>query len=108
MIIRLPDKACPKCGSSDFRRIPRRLWMHLILGSQNYQCRHCEESFFYSDSTIDAGLILTTFGIVFALLTFAFDIFFTEGSTVGIYEMLGYVLSLMIITFGVVFLHLSR
>ena len=82
--------------------------MRVILGSENYQCRHCEEFFLYSDSTIDAGLILTTFGIVSALFTFAFDIFFTEGSTVGIYEMLGYVLSLMIITFGVAFLHLSR
>jgi len=82
--------------------------MHLILGSQNYQCRHCEEFFFYSDSTIDAGLILTTFGIVFALLTFAFDIFIVEGSGVGIFEMLGYVFSLMIITFGLVFIHLSR
>ena len=82
--------------------------MHLILGSQNYQCRHCEEFFFYSDSTIDAGLILTTFGIVFALLTFAFDSFVTDNSGAGILEMLGYVFSLMIITFGLVFIHLSR
>ena len=82
--------------------------MHLILGSGNYQCRHCEESFLYSDSTIDAGLILTTFGIVSALFTFAFDIFVIEGSTVGIYEILGYVFSLMIVTFGLVFIHLSR
>ena len=82
--------------------------MHLILGSQNYQCRHCEESFFYSDSTIDAGLILTTFGIVSALFTFAFDSFVTDNSGVGIFEMLGYVFSLMIITFGFVFIQLSR
>ena len=52
--------------------------MHVILGSEFHQCRHCEESFLYSDSTIDAGLILTTFGIVSALFTFAFDIFFTK------------------------------
>ncbi len=82
--------------------------MHLILGSQNYRCLHCEEFFFYSDSTTDAGLLLTTFGIVFALFTFTFDIFVTDGFGVGIYEMLGYVFSLMIITFGLVFLHLSR
>ena len=82
--------------------------MHLILGSANYQCRHCEESFLYSESTIDAGLILTTFGIVFALFTFAFDSFVIESSGVGILEMLGYVFSLMIITFGLVFIHLSK
>ena len=82
--------------------------MHLILGSANYQCRHCEESFLYSDSTIDAGLILTTFGIVSALFTFAFDSFVIESSGVGILEMLGYVFSLMIVTFGLVFIHLSR
>ncbi len=82
--------------------------MHLILGSEYLLCPHCEESFFYSDSTIDAGLLLTTFGIVFALFTFAFDIFIIEGSSVGIYEILGYVFSLMIITFGLVFIHLSR
>jgi hypothetical protein len=52
--------------------------------------------------------LLTTLGIVFALFTFTFDIFIIEGSGVGIYEMLGYVFSLMIVTFGLVFLHLSR
>ena len=82
--------------------------MHLILGSENYLCRHCQTPFFYSDSTIDAGLLLTTFGIVFALFTFAFDIFIIEGSSVGILKMLGYVFSLMIVTFGLVFIHLSR
>jgi len=82
--------------------------MHLILGSRNYRCRHCEEYFFYSDSTIDAGFYFTMFGIVSALFTFAFDIFVIEGSGVGIFEMLGYVFSLMIITFGLVFIHLSR
>ncbi len=82
--------------------------MHVILGSQNYLCRHCREPFFYSESTIDVGLLLTFFGIVFALFTFAFDIFVIESSGVGILEMIGYVFSLMIITFGIVFLHLSR
>ena len=82
--------------------------MHLILGSSNHQCRHCEESFLYSDSTIDAGLILTFFGIVLLLLTFTFDSFVTDNSGVGIFEMLGYVFSLMIITFGLVFIHLSK
>ena len=82
--------------------------MHVILGSEFHQCRHCEESFLYSDSTIDGGLILTTFGIVLALFTFAFDSFVIESSGVGILEILGYVLSLMIVTFGFVFIHLSR
>jgi hypothetical protein len=82
--------------------------MHLILGSQNYQCRHCEEFFFYSESTIDAGLLLSFLGIVLLLLTFSFDSFVTDNSGVGIFEMLGYVFSLMIITFGLVFIHLSR
>jgi hypothetical protein len=82
--------------------------MRVILGSEYYQCLHCKESFLYSDSTIDAGLLLTTFGIVFALFTVTFDIFIIEGSGVGIYEMLGYVFSLMILTFGLVFIHLSR
>ena len=82
--------------------------MRLILGSGNYLCRHCEENFFYSESTIDAGLLLTFFGIVFLLLTFTFDIFIIEGSTVGILEILGYVFGLMIVTFGFVFIHLSR
>ena len=108
MIVRLPNKACPKCGSSDFRRIPRKLWMHLILGSENYQCRHCEESFLYSDSMIDAGLFLTMSGIVLALLTFTFDSFFIGNPGVGILEMLGYVFSLMIITFGLAFIHISK
>jgi hypothetical protein len=82
--------------------------MRLILGSGYYQCLDCKESFLYSESTIDAGFILTMFGIVSALFTFAFDSFVIEGSGVGIYEMLGYVFSLMIITFGLVFIHLSR
>ena len=82
--------------------------MRLILGSENCMCRHCEEFFFYSDSTIDAGLILTTFGIVWILFTFTFDIFVIEGSSVGILEMFGYVFGLMIVTFGIVFIHLSR
>ena len=82
--------------------------MHVILGSEFHQCLHCEESFLYSESTIDAGLILTTFGIVLALFTFAFDSFVIENSGVGILEILGYVLSLMIVTFGFVFIHLSR
>ena len=82
--------------------------MRLILGSENCVCRHCEKPFFYSDSPIDAGLFLTISGIVFALFTFTFDIFFTEGSGVGFYEMLGYVFSLMTVTFGLVFIHLSR
>jgi hypothetical protein len=47
-------------------------------------------------------------GIVFALITATFDIFIIEDSGVGIYEILGYVFSLMVITFGLVFLHLSR
>ena len=82
--------------------------MRLILGSGNYLCRHCEENFFYSESTIDAGLFLTFFGIVSLLLTFTFDSFVIESSGVGILEMLGYVFSLMIITFGLVFIHLSK
>jgi uncharacterized membrane protein len=85
--------------------------MHLILGSQNYLCLHCRESFFYSDSTIDAGFFLIMLGIVLLLLTFAidtFDIFFDDNSSVGILEMIGYVFSLMIITFGLVFIHLSK
>jgi len=82
--------------------------MHVILGSEFHQCLHCKESFLYSDSTIDAGLMLTTFGIVFFLLTFTFDSFVIVSSGVGILEMLGYVFSLMIVTFGLVFIHLSR
>jgi hypothetical protein len=82
--------------------------MRLILGSEFHQCLHCKESFLYSDSTIDAGLILTMFGIVWILFTFGFDSFVIEGSGVGIYEILGYVFGLMIVTFGLVFIHLSR
>ena len=82
--------------------------MHVILGSKNYLCQHCEAPFFFSESTIDAGLILTFFGIVLLLLTFSFDSFVTDNSGVGIFEMLGYVFSLMILTFGLVFIHLSR
>jgi hypothetical protein len=82
--------------------------MHVILGSEYHQCLHCKESFLYSDSTIDAGLFLTMFGIVSALFTFAFDSFVIEGSSVGILEMIGYVFSLMIITFGLIFIHLSK
>jgi len=111
MIVRLPNKACPKCGSSDFRRIPRRLWMHLIVGSGNYQCRHCEESFLYSDSTIDAGLFLTMSGIVLLLLTFAidtFDIFLISNPSVGFLEIFGYVFSLMLVTFGFAIIHISK
>jgi hypothetical protein len=108
MIIRLPGKACPKCGISDFKRIPRRLWMHLILGSSNYQCRHCEENFFYSDSTIDAGLLLTFLGIVLMLVTFGIDTFVIVDPGAHFLAIMSYVFSLMIITFGIVFLHLSR
>ena len=108
MIVRLPDKACPKCGSSDSVRIPRRLWMRLILGSGYHQCLHCKESFLYSKSTIDAGLYLTMFGIVLLLLTFAFDSFVIDNFGFGILEMFGYVFSLMIVTFGLVFIHLSQ
>ena len=82
--------------------------MHLILGSRNYLCLHCQEPFFYSDSTIDAGLFLTMFGIVLVLLTFAIDSFVIDDPGAGILEMLGYVFSLMIVTFGLVFIHLSK
>ena len=82
--------------------------MHLILGSEFYQCRHCEESFLYSDSTIDAGLILTTFGIVFFLLTFAIDSFVIHDPGAHFLAIISYVFNLMIITFGIVFIHLSR
>jgi hypothetical protein len=82
--------------------------MRVILGSEYHQCLDCKESFLYSDSTIDVGLILTMFGIVWVLFTFGFDSFIIESSGVGIYEMLGYVFGLMIIIFGFVFIHLSR
>jgi DNA-directed RNA polymerase subunit RPC12/RpoP len=108
MIKRLPDKACPKCGSSDLVRIPRRLWMHLILGSRNYLCLHCQDPFFYSDSTIDAGLFLTISGIVLVLVTFAIDTFVIDDPGTHFVAIVSYVFSLMIITFGIVFIHLSR
>ena len=82
--------------------------MHLILGSGNYLCLHCQEPFLYSDSTIDAGFFLTMFGIVLLLLTFVFDSFVIDNPGAGILEMLGYVFSLMVITFGLVFIHLSK
>ena len=82
--------------------------MHLILGSTNYQCRHCEQNFFYSDSAIDAGLILTFLGIVFFLVTFAIDSFVIADPGAHFLAIISYVFNLMIITFGLVFLHLSR
>ncbi len=82
--------------------------MHLILGSRNYLCQHCEEPFFYSDSTIDAGLFLTMSGIVLLLVTFAIDSFVIDDPGAGILEMLGYVFSVMVITFGLAFIHLSK
>jgi hypothetical protein len=82
--------------------------MHLILGSRNYLCLHCQKPFFYSDSTIDAGLFLTMFGIVLLLVTFAIDSFVIDDAGAGILEMLGYVFSVMVITFGVAFIHLSK
>jgi hypothetical protein len=82
--------------------------MRLILGSGHYQCLHCEESFLYSDSTIDAGLYLTTFGIVLALVTFAIDSFVIDDPGAHFLAIISYVFSLMIITFGLVFIHLSR
>ena len=82
--------------------------MRLILGSGYYQCLHCKEPFFYSDSTIDAGLLLTTFGIVLAIVTFAIDSFVFDDPGAHFLAIIGYVFSLMIITFGLVFLHLSK
>jgi hypothetical protein len=82
--------------------------MRLILDSGYYQCLHCQESFLYSKSTIDAGLILTTLGIVLALVTFAIDSFVLDDPGAHFLAIIGYVFSLMIITFGLVFLHLSR
>ena len=82
--------------------------MRLIFGSGNYLCLHCQESFLYSDSTIDGGLLLTMFGIVLLLLTFAIDSFVLGNPGLAILEMFGYVFSVMIITFGLVFIHLSR
>jgi hypothetical protein len=82
--------------------------MRLILGSENCVCRQCEELFFYSTSTIDAGLFLTVLGTVLLLLTFTIDSFVMDNPGLGILEMLGYVFSVMIITFGLVFIHLSR
>ena len=85
--------------------------MHLILGSGTYQCRHCEESFLYSDSTIDAGLFLTMSGIVLLLVTFAidtFDIFLISNPSVGFLEIFGYVFSLMLVTFGFAIIHISK
>ena len=82
--------------------------MHLILGSSNYQCRHCEQYFFYSDSTIDAGLLLTFLGIALLLLTFAIDSFVIHDPSAYFLAIISYVFSLMIVTFGLVFLHLSE
>ena len=82
--------------------------MHLILGGRNYLCIHCQEAFFYSDSTIDAGFYLTVFGIVLLLLTFTFDSFVINDPGAGLLKMLGYVFSVMVITFGLVFIHLSK
>jgi hypothetical protein len=82
--------------------------MHLILGSRNYLCLHCQEPFFYSDSTIDAGFYLTVFGIVLLLLTFTIDSFVIDNPSAGPLKMLGYVFSVMVITFGLVFIHLSK
>jgi hypothetical protein len=82
--------------------------MHLILGSRNYLCLHCQEPFFYSDSTIDAGLFLTMFGVVLALVTFAIDSFVIDDPGVHFLAIMSYVFSLMIVSFGLIFLHLSR
>jgi prolipoprotein diacylglyceryltransferase len=82
--------------------------MHVILGSEFQQCLHCQEHFFYSDSTIDAGLIFTMFGIVLALVTFAIDSFVIDDPGAHFLAIISYVFSLMIITFGFVFIHLSR
>jgi len=82
--------------------------MHLILGSENYQCRHCEELFFYSDSTIDAGLFLTMSGIVLILVTFAIDTFVIDSPRASFLEIFGYLFGLMIITFGFAFIHISK
>ena len=82
--------------------------MHVILGSGYYQCLHCQESFLYSDSTIDAGLILTFLGIVFSLVTFAIDSFVIADPGAHFLAIISYVFNLMIITFGLVFIHLSR
>ena len=82
--------------------------MHLIIGSGYYLCLHCQEPFFYSDSTIDAGFFLTMFGIVLALVTFAIDSFVIDDPGTHFLAIISYLFSLMIITFGLVFLHLSR
>ena len=82
--------------------------MRLILGSENCVCRHCEKPFFYSESTIDAGLLLTTFGIVLSLVTFAIDTFVIDDPSAHFLAIMSYVFSVMVITFGIVFIHLSR
>ena len=82
--------------------------MRLIFSSENYLCRHCQEAFFYTDSTIDAGLFLTMFGMVLVLVTFAIDSFVIDDLGAHFLAIISYVFSLMIITFGLVFIHLSR
>ena len=82
--------------------------MRLILGSGFYQCLDCEQCFLHSDSTIDAGFYLTALGLVLVLLTFAIDSFVIDDPGAHFIAIISYVFSLMIITFGLVFIHLSR
>jgi hypothetical protein len=82
--------------------------MRLILDSGNYQCIHCQKSFLYSESLIDVGLFFTMFGIALLLLTFTFDSQVIDNPGVGPIEMLGYVVSVIIIIFGLIFIHISK
>jgi hypothetical protein len=81
--------------------------MRLILGSRKYQCLHCTKRFLYSDSTIDVGFYFTMFGIILTLVTFAMDSFVFDHPVTHFIAFISYVFSLMIITLGLVFFHLS-
>ncbi len=35
------QKACPQCGSIVYRRIRRKLWMQLLIGSRYCECLEC-------------------------------------------------------------------
>jgi len=101
------NKICPRCGSSDVRRISRSRWMRLESDSELYLCKNCRQYFLYSEYLPYVGFFLTSCGISLLFFTFTLDKFGLGHPAVGPLEKAGYVLSAVFTTLGLILIYKS-
>ena len=101
-------KICPKCGSSDLDRISRSRWIRLISDSELYLCKSCRQVFLFSELLFYVGFFVFSCGIFLLILTLAADTIGFGYPGAGLFEKLGYVLSVVVIILSFILMHKSR